>query len=201
MEITKAIDQIAQIHAHLTKAEVSRDYRAVPVACSGVLALVAAFLAPRIVLGASPREFVAYWVVVAVAGFLVAGGGIFHRYVTTADATARRRTRTVVGQLLPCLAAGIAVTAALADRGPGAVELLPGLWAVLFSLGIFASRPYLPRAVGFVALFYLLAGALLLGLAGSGFGLSTGMGLTFGPGQILAGLVLYWNLERKQNGY
>jgi hypothetical protein len=200
MEITKAIDQIGQIHAHLTKAEVSRDYRAVPVACSGALALVAAVLESRIVPGASPREFVAYWVVVAVVGFLVAGGGIFHRYVTAADATARRRTRTVVGQLLPCLAAGIAVTAALTDRGPGAVALLPGLWAVLFSLGIFASRPYLPRVVGFVALFYLLAGALLLGLSGSGNGLSAGMGLTFGPGQILAGLVLYWNLERKQDG-
>jgi hypothetical protein len=200
MEIIKAIDQIGQIHAQLTRAEVSRDYRAVPVACSGVLALAAAALEPWLLPGATARESVAYWVAVAGVAFLVAGGGIFHRYLTRADATARRRTRTVVGQFLPCVAAGIVLTIALAERGPGAVMLLPGLWAVLFSQGIFASRPYLPRAVGFVALFYLLAGALLLWFAGSGSGFSPSMGLTFGPGQLLAGLVLYWNLERRQHG-
>ena len=200
MEIAKALDQIGQIHAHLTKAEVSRDYRAVPVACSGALALAAAVFESRIIPGASPREVVAYWVGVAVLGFLVAGGGIFHRYLMAADATGRRRTRTVLGQFLPCIAAGIAVTLALMDRGPDVIALLPGLWAVLFSLGIFSSRPYLPRAVGFVGLFYLLAGAMLLGFSGNGYSFATGIGLTFGPGQILGGVVIYWNLERGQGG-
>ena len=40
-------------------------------------------------------------------------------------------------------------------------------WALLFSLGLFSCRPYLPRGIGWVALFYLLAGGglLLLGVA------------------------------------
>jgi len=86
---------------------------------------------------------------------------------------------------------------------------------MLFSLGIFASRPYLPRIMGWIALYYLVAGAVLLALGVEsrtvsgwemdltfGFDESTslspwGMGLTFGVGQVLSGIVLYWNLERE----
>ena len=42
MEIQKALHQISEIHGHLAKSHVYRGYRAVPVALSGVLALVAA---------------------------------------------------------------------------------------------------------------------------------------------------------------
>ena len=78
------------------------------------------------------------------------------------------------------------------------MQYLPGLWAVLFSLGVFASRPYLPRIIGWVALYYLVAGTVLLAMAADSTSLSPwGMGLTFGLGQIASGIVLYWNLERK----
>lgn len=96
--------------------------------------------------------------------------------------------------------AGALVTVAVLRAAPATVPLLPGLWAVFYGLGVFASRPYLPRAIGWVALFYLGAGAVLLGLAGEGRSLSPwAMGLVFGPGQLALALVLHWNLERKEN--
>lgn len=200
MELTKALDQISQIHEHLTKSEVSRDYRALPAALSGLVAIGAATAQPLILPGATPRQYVLYWFVVGAVGFVVAGGGILTRYLREKDTVARRQTRTVLGQLLPCLVAGVAVTVTLKGLGDGAIALLPGLWAILYSLGIFASRPYLPRAIGFVALYYIVAGTVLLILANSGDSLSPhGMACTFGPGQLLAGAVLYWNLERKPN--
>ena len=68
---------------------------------------------------------------------------------------------------------------------------------MLTCLGYFASRPYLPRMMGWVGLFYLAAGAVLLLLApGGGSVRPWGMGLTYGIGQLFAGFVLYWNLER-----
>ena len=42
-------------------------------------------------------------------------------------------------------------------------ELLPGVWALFHALGLFASRLHLPRAVGWVGLWYLAAGGWLLG--------------------------------------
>ena len=77
------------------------------------------------------------------------------------------------------------------------VPLLPGLWAIGFGVGTFASRPYLPRASGWVALFYYAAGFLLLWIAQGPESVSGWwVGGTFGAGQLLAAVVLWWNLER-----
>lgn len=77
-----------------------------------------------------------------------------------------------------------------------AAAVLPGLWAAVFGLGVFASRPYLPRAVGWVALYYLLAGVVLLILARPGVPSPWSVGLTFGFGQAAAAVVLWFHLER-----
>jgi len=219
MEIQKALDQISEIHGHLAKTDVYRGYRAVPVALSGVLGLLAAALQGRLVGHESPQSFVLYWMAVALVASATAGGGIVYGYMRQESQLARRRTRTAVGQLLPCLVAGFVVAMLMARPGSNSISFLPGLWAVLFGLGIFASRPYLPRITGWVALYYLVAGTVLLALAGDptslphwGTGLTVGlgqtaagypkslspwgMGLTFGFGQILAGIVLYWDVER-----
>ena len=52
-----------------------------------------------------------------------------------------------------------------------------------------------------MALFYLAAGAVLFLCAADGSSLSPwGMGAAFGVGQLLAAVVLYWNLERPDGG-
>ena len=53
------------------------------------------------------------------------------------------RTRQVVGQFLPSLIAGAIISASFVRLSPTLVPLLPGLWAICFGIGIFASRPYL----------------------------------------------------------
>jgi len=219
VEIQKALHQISEIHGHLARSHVYRGYRAVPVALSGVLALVAAGLQTRLAGTESPQDFVLYWMAVGMISSATAGGGIVYAYVREKSQFARRKTRATVGQLLPCLVVGFGVAALLGRPGSTSIAYIPGLWAVLFSLGIFASRPYLPRITGWVALYYLVAGIVLLAMAqeptsmllwgervtvgfsrtvaGHPMSLSPwGMGLTFGIGQIMAAVVLYWDLER-----
>lgn len=198
MELQRALDQISEIHGQLAKTDIYRGYRAVPVALSGVLAIAAAALQPHIIGQATPESFVYYWAVVATLGCITSGGGIVYSYVLQESELARRHTRVVVGQLLPCVAAGFAVTGLTLQGRPDCIPFLPGLWAMLFSLGIFASRPYLPHIIGWDALFYLAAGLMLLARAGThSIPSPWEVGLTFGIGQVLAGLALYWNLERK----
>jgi hypothetical protein len=69
------------------------------------------------------------------------------------------------------------------------------LWAILFGLGIFASRPYLPRTTGWVALYYLTAGALLL-FFGREASSAWVVGGTFAVGQLSTAAALTWNRER-----
>jgi hypothetical protein len=93
------------------------------------------------------------------------------------------------------MAAGGLVTPVLAT--PEHAWLLPGLWQVLFGLGIFASYRLLPPATFWVALFYLLAGVVCLLIARGEAALTPwAMGVPFGVGQLLAAGVLYWTLER-----
>ena len=141
--------------------------------------------------------FVLYWTAIAGCAALVGTSEIIFNYVVRDDRADRRRTRQVVGQFMPSVLAGAIITASLVHLSAALVPLLPGLWAICFGIGTFASRPYLPKASGWIALFYYAAGFTRLWIA-RGVEPLTGwwVGGTFGVGQLLAALVLWWNLER-----
>ena len=144
MDIPRALAQIEQIHEQLAKGEVYRGYRSLPLAASGVIGIVAAWFQPRAVPEHDPVGFVVYWVAIAVVAGFLGVSEIVYNYVVHDDARARRRTRLVVGQFLPSLLGGAIVTASFVHLSAALVPLLPGLWAICFGIGTFASRPYLP---------------------------------------------------------
>ena len=197
MDLPRALGQLADIHQQIAKGEVYRGYRSLPVAASGLMGLAAAW-AQTPALGASdPVAFVVYWTVIAACAGFVGASEIIYNYVVHDDRAARRRTKQVVGQFLPSMLAGAIITASFVNLSASLVPVLPGLWAICFGIGIFASRPYLPRASGWVALFYYAAGVALLWNARGPEPLRAWLvGGTFGAGQLMAALVLYWNLER-----
>jgi TctA family transporter len=197
VDVTRALDQIAEIHKQIAKGEVYRGYRSLPIAASGVMGIAAAALQPRALASTDPIAFVQYWVLVAIVAGLVGSSEIAYNYAVHEGSAERRQTRKVVGQFLPSAAAGAAIAVCFVHLSAGLVPLLPGLWAICFGIGTFASRPYLPRASGWIALYYYAAGFTLLWIARGPEPL-TGwwVGGTFGAGQLLGGLVLWWNLER-----
>lgn len=198
-ELDHALDQISEIHRHLAQSEVCRGFRSVPVALSGLVGLAGAAFQSRWVEDPTGWSFVVYWGGVAAVALLVSVSGVAINYWKTEDSFLRRRTLIVIGQFLPSLAAGLLLTIALYSSDTTWIPILPGVWAILFSLGVFAARLYLPKNIGWVALAYLIAGCVLLLLAPGGKSLSPwGMGLVFGVGQIASALILYWDLERKQ---
>jgi hypothetical protein len=198
MDFSRALSQIADIHQQIAKGEMYRGYRSVPVAASGIMGYAAAWMQPRSLGASDPIGFVIYWTAIAACAGLVGAGEIIYNYVVHEDSATRRRTRQVVGQFLPSVVAGAVITASFVHLSAALVPLLPGLWALCFGLGTFASRPYLPRATGWVALFYYAAGLALLWVARGAEPLQGWwVGATFGTGQLLAAAVLYWNLERR----
>ena len=197
MDVSRALDQIAEIHQQIAKTELYRGYRPLPFAASALIGLVAAWVQPRALATTDPVGYVIYWCAVGVCAGFVGASEIVYNYIVNDDVAARRRTRRVVGQFLPSAAAGAAVALSLTHLSPALVPLLPGLWAICFGIGTFASRPYLPRASGWVALYYYVVGFTLLWSA-RGPAPLTGwwVGGTFGVGQLLAAIVLWRNVER-----
>ncbi len=96
-----------------------------------------------------------------------------------------------IEQFLPAAAAGAALGLALIRFAPENLWMLPGLWQVLVSLGIFASVRSLPRAVSLAGAWYFVAGFAVLMLASDGHALSPWtMGLPFVIGQLLMAAIL-----------
>lgn len=195
MDFPRALTQIAEIHQQIAKGEIYRGYKPLPIAASGMVGPLAALLQPA---GAvQPVGFVEYWTAIAVLAGLVGVSEIAFNYVVHEGASGRRRTRRVVGQFVPGVVGAAILTAGFVHVSPDLVALLPGVWAICFGIGIFSSRPYLPRRSGLVALFYFAAGSVLLWTADLHAPLhGWGVGITFGVGQLLGAAVLYWELDR-----
>lgn len=192
MELHEALTQIAEIRQGVARAEVFRGYRAVPVALSGLLALIAASV--QHVLVGNPTEnlsaYLTYWVGVAVVSVCATGLEMLWSLHVSPSSLERQKTLVAVREFLPCLLVGGLLMLVVQRWAPIIAWTLPGLWAMLFGLGIFASQRFLPRAVVWVAVYYVGAGAACLAVAQGDNALSPwAMGLTFGAGQFLCAAV------------
>lgn len=198
MELQEALSQISEIRTQIARTETFRGYRAVTVAFTGVLALLAAGLQGMWI--PEPTEQVTAYVALWMGAALVAlGVTAFEMYTRSrrASSSARRLTRLAIEQFVPSLAAGGGLTAVILVSAPEAVWMLPGLWSILFSLGVFASSRLLTRPIVWVAVYYLLAGIACLGLGRGDAALSPWtMAGSFGVGQLMAAGILYLTLER-----
>lgn len=199
MELREALTQISEIRLQLARNEVFRGYRAMPVAFSGVVAVLAAFIQsvtmPDPVVRIGP--YLVLWIGAAVVSGLAAGLEMMIRARNSSTTMTRELTWLALEQFCPSLIAGALLTVVLLRAVPESLWMLPGLWQILYCLGIFASCRLLPRPTFWVGVFYLGTGLAVLAMAHGASALSPwSMGLPFGAGQILAALVLYRTLER-----
>ena len=202
MELREALDQISQIRGQMAQATVFRGYRSLTVGFSGMLGMLAAmgqaFWLPRPL--EQPHEYVTLWLGVAAVAIVVVGVEIGYRAWANPSALARRHSLLAIEHFVPSLVAGGLLAIIIVQRAEAATWMLPGLWAIVFGLGVFASQRLLPRAVAIVGIYYLFGGMVALTLGQGVAALSPwSMGLLFGGGQLLAAAILYFTLERNQN--
>ena len=195
MQLDKALSQISEIHAQVLKTEVFRGYRARTALLTAAIATMAAWVQSVLMPPESSLSFTLFWVAVAGFAALICAIDVYRASMARSSRSQRWKTVLVVAQTAPALLVGAVVTAILVQR-PGSEPMLPGLWATIFALGVWSARPYMPKAIGLVALFYLLAGTWLMVSAWEPVPSPWGMGLTFGFGQAATAVVLYLNIER-----
>lgn len=193
MELHEALLQISTIRRQLARTEQFRGYRAAPVALSGLLAIGAGGLQALWI--ADPFQhlglYLTLWIAVALLSLAICLGDVWWRYRNSAGMLHRETTRLAIAQFAPCLVAGALLTVVLVQSVPDAAWMLPGLWAILFSMGLFASWRLLPRTIFGVAAWYLASGLWALS-QGSSLSAMTPwtMPLLFGVGQLLTAAAL-----------
>lgn len=194
-DLAAALEQLNEIHSHMARTQVYRGYRPLPVAVSGAVGLAAAGLQPHVIPLGNARAFIYYWLGAAGISAIVAASAVLVHFLRQSRQQ-RRQILYVWGQFIPCLAAGGIAGAGVAGAWPSAAPLLPGIWSIIFGLGIFSSRPFLPRISGWVALYYLAAGGWLLLHPADLTQPAWPLAMVFFFGQCLGALILYLKLER-----
>ena len=199
MQLDHALRQISDIRQHMAQSHVFRGYRSITVGFSGALGLSAAALQPHWV--PSPQadlpRYLGLWLAVAAASLIVAGTQVCWRARRAGSALAVQHTLLAVEMFLPSVVVGALLTLCIYRSAPHVAWMLPGLWALIYGLGVFASRRVLPPQIVWVGSFYILSGCgcLLLGQGDNALS-PWQMAISFGGGQLLGAAVLYWTLER-----
>lgn len=198
MDLQQALSQLETIHAHVSRSETFRGYRPLTVGAQGMLALGAAMVQAILLQDplAHPMSYLQLWIGVAVVAVTIVSADLALDCWRSPSQFARRQTWLAIEQFLPCILAGGAVTAVMVRFAPDSLPLLPGLWAIVFSLGVFSSSRQLPQTVVLVAAYYLLAGLAVIALARGEHAFSPwAMAGTFGVGQVLTAIVLHVSRE------
>jgi len=198
-DLQRALAEIRAIRGQLALGTEFRGYGPATLALTGALALSAATLQPRLV--ATPQRdlpaYLALWVGTAALslGLILVETVLRARRVHSG--LAMEMVRAAFEQFLPAIVGGGLLTLALAGCAPRSAWLLPGLWQIIFSLGVFASCRFLPRQLFGVGIWYLATGLGSI-VRGEPHAFSPwAMGVPFGIGQLLVALVLRFGYRER----
>jgi hypothetical protein len=193
--LNKALAEIDAIRGQMARAAKFRGYGPATLAATGALALLSA-TAQSHWLKSPGREiglYLAVWISIAAVSVLLIGTETIARAQRVHLGLAKEMIHSAAEQFLPALVAGLLLTVVLVRYAPQSLWMLPGLWQVVFSLGVFSSCQFLPRPIFAVGVWYLAAGLTCLALGNGEWALSPWeMGIPFGVGQLLVAAVLYY---------
>jgi hypothetical protein len=191
-DLHKALDDISSIRRQMAHSTQFRGYGPATLAATGVIAFLAALL-QSIWLPDPANHVPAYlsiWISTAVLSAGLTGVQMYTRTRRIHSGLSDEMIRMAVEQFLPAVGAGLLITVVVVRFVPAAVWMLPGLWQVIFSLGIFSSCRFLPRLMIAAGGWYLITGLVCIALGDSRALAPWTMGLAFGAGQLLVAGVL-----------
>ncbi|WP_019903798.1 hypothetical protein [Methylobacterium sp. 77] len=193
-DLDKALADIVAIRTQLARGNAFCGFGPSAIAATGVLALGTA-LAQHVWLDdptGQPLVFLAGWIAAALMSAGLIGAEMRARSRRDHAGLADTMIINAAEQFLPAGAAGALLALVLVRVSPENLWMLPGLWQVLVSLGLFASVRSLPRGVALPGAWYMVAGLAVLMLASADHALSPWtMGLPFAIGQLLMAVILY----------
>src|SRR6201994_3254863 len=194
-DLDKALADIIAIRSQLAAGTAFAGYGPAAIAATAIIALVTTLL--QYVLLADPTHhpltFLFGWALAALLSSATILTEMIARSRRHHSGLADAMIHQAVEQFLPAGIAGVLLAVLLWKFAAGTLWMLPGLWQLLTSLGVFASVRSLPRTVALAGAWYFLAGFAVLLLASTTHTLSPWtMGLPFAIGQGLMAAILYF---------
>jgi hypothetical protein len=198
-ELQQALSEIQSIRSQVARGTEFRGYGPASIAVSGVLALLVAAVQSRwMAKNADVAIWLGVWAGTAAVSVLLTGIETFVRARRVHVGFAREMVQSAVEQFLPAIMVGFLLAVVMVRVAAQDCWMLPGLWELIFSLGVFASCRFLPRQMFVVGVWYLAAGLFCLAAGSvSRTLLPWAMGIPFGIGQLSVAAVLQFGYGEK----
>lgn len=194
-DLNRALGDISSIRRQMARSTEFRGYGPATLASTGLLAVLAAtvqsFWIPDPVNHIS--SYLIIWISTASLSAALTGIQMYTRTRRMHSGMSQEMMHMAVEQFLPAVGAGLMMTIVLVRYVPGVWWMIPGIWQVIFSLGIFSSCRFLPRPMLVAGAWYLLAGLLCISLGGNRALSPWAMGLPYGGGQLLVAAILLFS--------
>ncbi len=204
MQLREALSDIAQIRSLLDRNQAYRGFRSIAIGISAVFVLMGSLVQLSADLAHSPSRYLDIWLCVALGSLMVTAVEMIVRGRKSNDTSVWKMHGKLAISILPCFVVGALLTATLVLDSKNPMHLvrdnlwlLPGSWALIYSLGLFACCNLLHRTTRIAAIYYLLAGCTYLLCNWKTHQISAWhMVAIFGVGQLVLAAILYWKVER-----
>jgi hypothetical protein len=193
-DLERALTDIRAMRSQIARGTEFRGYGPAAFAASGVLAIAAALAQSQLVENpaADVLNYLGLWIGTALVSAILIGIDVVTRSRHVHSGIADEMIQSAVEQLLPAAVAGVLLTVILARYAPQTLWMLPGLWQIVLSLGVFAAGRMLPAPLLAVGVWYLATGLACLAFANGPQAFSPwAMGVPFGIGQLIAAVLIH----------
>lgn len=200
-DLNKALGDISSIRRQMARSTEFRGYGPATLAATGVFAMIAS--GAQAVWLPTPSKgipvYLAIWISTALVSAALIASQMFARTRRMHSGMADEMIRMAVEQFLPSVGAGALITFVLVRYVPAALWMLPGLWQIIFSLGVFSSCRFLPRPMIAAGVWYLFTGLVCISLADARAFSPWVMGISYGVGQLLVAVILLRNSRKVED--
>jgi len=143
-----------------------------------------------------PAQYVALWLTTGFVCAALIATQMLTRANRVHSGMADEMVRIAVAQFLPAAVAGAIVPFVMLRVSPEVMWMLPGLWQIIFSLGVFASCRCLPRPMILVGVWFLVTGLACVSLGDIRSLAPATMSGAYAVGMALVGAIHYFSYKK-----
>ena len=192
-DLNHALQEIKHIRRQVATSTEFRGYGPLTLCGTAALAISTGILQRTLLKHPEthPLQYILLWSSTAILSLGLIAAQTLTRAKRIHSSLADEMIHMAVEHFLPALAAGTLLTILLFRVDTRLLWLFPGLWQIIYSLGIFSSCRFLPRNLLAAAAWYLLSGLLCVSLGDIRALSPVVMAGAYGVGQCMIGAMLY----------
>lgn len=196
-DFDQALGDIQSIRRQMARSTEFRGYGPATVAVTALIAVLSSAAQTKWVPDPANHitGYLGVWISAAAVSAALAGAQMYQRSRRIHSELSDEMMLVAVQQFLPSVLASLFLTIVILCYVPAIEWMLPGVWQLNFSLGIFSSCRFLPRPMLAAGTWYLVTSLICVALGDSRALSAWGMGIPFAVGQLIVAGVLFFSAK------